>query len=70
MFAPGGVPYGPKNLQHLRIEKAREALELSMQAISEIAWMVGYQDEAHFGRFSGESPASRRETIADAWALL
>ena len=37
--ATGLTPTG--YLQHLRVEKAREALELSSQSISEIAWMVG-----------------------------
>jgi transcriptional regulator GlxA family with amidase domain len=57
-------------LQHLRVEKAREALELSMQAISEIAWMVGYQDEGAFRkvfrRITGLAPGDYRKRLGIA----
>ena len=55
-------------LQHLRIEKAREALELSSNAISEIAWMVGYQDEGAFRkifrRITGLAPGDYRRRLS------
>ena len=57
-------------LQHLRIEKAREALELSTQAISEIAWMVGYHDEGAFRkifrRITGLPPGGYRRRLSVA----
>ncbi|GAB2477926.1 GlxA family transcriptional regulator [Comamonas humi] len=37
-------------LQQVRIMKAREALELTNQSVSEIAWSVGYSDPAAFRR--------------------
>ena len=49
-------------LQQRRVEKAREALEFSMQTVSEIAWMVGYQDEGSFE----ESLGSLWDTIGSA----
>ena len=37
-------------LQHLRIGKARELMELSNQSVDQIAWQVGYQDPGAFRR--------------------
>lgn len=34
--------------QHIRIAKAREMLELSTRTVAQIAWEVGYGDEAAF----------------------
>ncbi len=66
--ATGLTPTG--YLQHLRIEKAREALELSTQTISEIAWMVGYQDEGAFRkvfrRITGLTPGDYRRRLSVA----
>jgi transcriptional regulator GlxA family with amidase domain len=57
-------------LQHLRIEKAREELELSTHAISEIAWMVGYHDEGAFRkifrRITGLPPGGYRRRLSIA----
>ena len=58
-------------VQHLRIDKAREALEFSALTISEIAWTVGYEDQGAFRkvfrRILGLSPGEyrRRFGIAD-----
>jgi transcriptional regulator GlxA family with amidase domain len=66
--ATGLTPTG--YLQHLRVEKAREALELSSQSISEIAWMVGYQDEGAFRkvfrRIAGLTPGDYRRRLSIA----
>jgi len=55
-------------LQQLRVEKAREALEFSMQTVSEIAWMVGYRDEGAFRRIfrriTGLAPAYYRKRFS------
>jgi transcriptional regulator GlxA family with amidase domain len=52
-------------LQHVRIAKAREALEFSMQSVDEIAWMVGYGDHGAFrkvfNRIVGLSPGEYRK---------
>ena len=52
-------------IQHLRIEKAREALELTGVTISEVAWMVGYQDQGAFRtvfhKVTGLSPGEYRQ---------
>ncbi|UTW58815.1 helix-turn-helix domain-containing protein [Kordiimonas sp. SCSIO 12603] len=37
-------------LQHLRIGKARELMELTSQSVDQIAWQVGYQDPGAFRR--------------------
>ena len=58
-------------LQHVRITKAREALEFSMQSVSEIAWKIGYEDPGAFrkvfNRIVGLSPGEyrRRFGISD-----
>ena len=58
-------------LQHLRVDKAREALEFSALTINEIAWAVGYEDQGAFRkvfrRILGLSPGEyrRRFGIAD-----
>lgn len=50
--------------QHIRIAKAREALELSQRPIEQIAWQVGYSDPAAFRklfqRITGLAPADYR----------
>lgn len=52
-------------LQHLRIEKAREVLELTAVTINEVAWMVGYQDQGAFRtvfhKVTGLSPGEYRQ---------
>ncbi len=51
-------------LQHTRIGKAREALELTSQSVDHIAWAVGYADPAAFRKIfqklSGLSPTQYR----------
>lgn len=37
-------------LQHLRVGKSRELMELSKSSVDEIAWQVGYQDASAFRR--------------------
>jgi len=55
-------------LQQLRIERVKEALESSMQIVSEIAWMVGYQDEGAFRRIfrrvTGLAPGDYRKRFS------
>jgi transcriptional regulator GlxA family with amidase domain len=52
-------------VQHVRIGKAREALEFSTHSINEIAWMVGYEDQGAFrkifNRIVGLSPGDYRK---------
>ncbi len=51
--------------QQLRIMKARDALELTAQAVDQIGWSVGYSDPAAFRRLfrriTGLSPTQYRE---------
>ena len=51
--------------QQLRIMKARDALELTMQPVDQIGWSVGYSDPAAFRRLfrrtTGLSPTQYRE---------
>jgi|HubBroStandDraft_6_1064221.scaffolds.fasta_scaffold90847_1 transcriptional regulator GlxA family with amidase domain len=55
-------------LQQLRVEKAREALEFSMQTVGEIALLVGYQDEGAFRRIfrriTGLAPGDYRKRFS------
>ena len=55
-------------LQQLRVERGREALEFSMQTVSEISWMVGYQDEGAFRRIfrriTGLAPGDYRKRFS------
>lgn len=37
-------------LQRLRVQKAREMLELTQKSIDEIAWLVGYKDASAFSK--------------------
>lgn len=57
-------------VQHVRIGKAREALEFSAQSISEIAWKVGYEDQGAFrkifSRIVGLSPGEYRKRFGIA----
>jgi transcriptional regulator GlxA family with amidase domain len=57
-------------LQHVRIAKAREALEFSTQSINEIAWKVGYEDHGAFrkvfNRIVGLSPGQYRDRFGIA----
>lgn len=57
-------------LQHLRVGKARESLELSMLTINEIAWMVGYEDPGSFRKvfqhIMGLSPGDYRRRFGIA----
>jgi transcriptional regulator GlxA family with amidase domain len=57
-------------LQHVRIAKAREALEFSAQSINEIAWKVGYEDQGAFrkifNRIVGLSPGEYRKRFGIA----
>jgi transcriptional regulator GlxA family with amidase domain len=57
-------------LQHVRIAKAREALEFSTHSINEIAWKVGYEDHGAFrkvfNRIVGLSPGQYRERFGIA----
>jgi AraC-like DNA-binding protein len=52
-------------VQHVRMAKAREALEFSAQSISEIAWEVGYEDQGAFrkifNQIVGLSPGEYRK---------
>lgn len=55
-------------VQQLRVARARELLELSKQAIAEIAWKVGYQDPSAFRkifrRTVGLSPGAYRQRFS------
>ncbi len=57
-------------LQHVRIAKAREALEFSMQSVEEIAWKVGYEDQGAFrnvfNRIVGLAPGEYRKRFGIA----
>ena len=57
-------------LQHVRIAKAREALEFSMQSVNEIAWKIGYEDPGAFrkifNRIVGLSPGEYRKRFGIA----
>jgi len=57
-------------LQHLRVGKARESLEISMLTINEIAWMVGYEDSGSFRKvfqqIMGLSPGDYRHRFGIA----
>jgi len=57
-------------VQHLRIDKAREALEFSTLTINEIAWAVGYEDQGAFRkifrRILGLSPGEYRRRFGIA----
>ncbi len=52
-------------LQHVRIAKARETLELTNRSVEQIAWQVGYQDPAAFRkvfqRLTGIAPNLYRQ---------
>ncbi|WP_229674121.1 GlxA family transcriptional regulator [Sphingomonas prati] len=54
--------------QQLRVMKARDALELTKQAVDQIGWSVGYADPAAFRRLfrrtTGLSPAQYRERFS------
>lgn len=55
-------------LQHLRVGKARDMLELSALTVDEIAWRVGYEDPGAFRkifhRVMGLSPGEYRRRFA------
>lgn len=55
-------------LQHLRVGKARDLLELSALTVDEIAWRVGYEDPSAFRkmfqRVLGLSPGEYRRRFA------
>jgi len=52
-------------LQHVRVSKAREALERTLNPLGKIAWEVGYEDRTAFRklflRLTGISPATYRQ---------
>ncbi|EDM80623.1 transcriptional regulator, AraC family protein [Plesiocystis pacifica SIR-1] len=54
-------------LQHLRVGKARERLELSQDSLQEIAWAVGYEDAGAlrkvFAELVGLTPAEYRRRL-------
>ncbi|MBM9594504.1 GlxA family transcriptional regulator [Roseitranquillus sediminis] len=58
--------------QHLRIGRAREMLELSGRSVAQVAWEVGYGDEAAFRRVFrkvvGLSPGAYRLRFGPEWA--
>ena len=51
-------------VQHLRVEKAKQALELGAAPVEEISWQVGYEDPASFRRLfkrlTGMTPSAYR----------
>ena len=55
-------------LQHLRIEKAKQLLESSLETINEITWQVGYEDINSFRRLfkknTGVSPKEFRNKFS------
>ncbi len=55
-------------LQHLRIEKAKQLLESSLETINEITWQVGYEDINSFRRLfkknTGMSPKEFRNKFS------
>ena len=57
-------------LQHVRIAKAREAREFSLQSVNEIAWKIGYEDPGAFrkvfNRIVGPSPGEYRKRFGIA----
>ncbi|MET0892052.1 MAG: helix-turn-helix domain-containing protein, partial [Pseudoxanthomonas sp.] len=54
--------------QHLRVDKARQLLEATLQQIDTIAWSVGYSDPGSFrrvfARITGLSPGDYRKRFA------
>ncbi|MET0807378.1 MAG: helix-turn-helix domain-containing protein [Pseudoxanthomonas sp.] len=54
--------------QHLRVDKARQLLEATVQQIDTIAWSVGYSDPGSFrrvfARITGLSPGDYRKRFA------
>lgn len=58
-------------LQHVRVAKAREALERTLTPVDRIAWDVGYSDPAAFRRLfhklTGLSPAAYRQQFGGAF---
>ncbi|WP_226569852.1 GlxA family transcriptional regulator [Mangrovibacter yixingensis] len=55
-------------LQQIRIMKAREALELTVQPVEQIAWQVGYKDPAAFRKIfhklTGLTPGTYRQRFS------
>jgi transcriptional regulator GlxA family with amidase domain len=55
-------------LQRVRIEAARQQLELSGESISQIAWQVGYEDSSAFNRLfkkiTGMTPGGYRKRFS------
>ena len=51
-------------VQHLRVEKAKQALELGTATVEQISWQVGYEDPASFRRLfkrlTGMTPSAYR----------
>lgn len=64
--ATGQTPSG--YLQQLRVERARELLELTRLAVDDVAWKVGYSDVSAFRkiflRIVGLSPGAYRQRFA------
>lgn len=54
--------------QHLRVDKARQLLEATVQQVDTIAWSVGYSDPSSFrrvfARITGLSPGNYRKRFA------
>jgi AraC-like DNA-binding protein len=61
-------------LQRLRIEAAKQKLELTQETVNEITWQVGYEDSNSFRRLfkkcTGLSPREYRERFAPVGSPL
>ena len=61
-------------LQHLRIEKAKQRLQTSLDTVNEITWQVGYEDINSFRRLfikhTGMSPKGYRNKYAHLSGIL
>jgi len=68
--ATGKTPIG--YLQNIRIEQARNLLEMTSLPIGEITWSVGYEDvntfRKLFRRLVGVSPSQYRQRFSGSWS--
>jgi hypothetical protein len=54
-------------MRKIRIEKARQLIETSGHSLTEVAYLTGFSDQAHFSRifkqFTGQRPSDFKKTI-------
>lgn len=55
-------------MRKMRVEKARQLIETSNRSLTEIAYLTGFSDQAHFSRifkqFTGQRPSDFKKTIS------